>query len=123
MYIHPYYLDQSGRMIEYDNLCSHVGIAIRYINSDSKLKEEFSKSGIESATDFLVKKKGFIQVTEESGNGWYNNKIVFSASMMKPRQKQLIMGFLQEGYTYDNVDVVSDSVVKRFYKQLDDIDK
>ena len=116
----PYFIDQNGNTIEYDDICSHIGIAKRYIEADPKLKQEFERSGFTLATDFLIEGKGLIQVTDGSGNGWYANKIVFSASKMNPKQKQIVMGFISEGYGYDNVDEMSkhrgdQGLAKRFH--------
>lgn len=121
----PYFLDKDGNIIEYEDISSHIGIAKRYVESNPRLKQEFEKSGFTMPTDFLIEAKGLIQVTNESGNGWYNNKIVFSASKMDAKQKRIVMGFISEGYSYDNVDEMSkhrsdQSVVKRFH-DYDDI--
>lgn len=116
----PYYIDKDGKTIEYEDVGSHIGIATRYVESDPRIKQEFERSGFKLPTDFLIEVKGLIQVTDESGNGWYNNKIVFSASRMSPRQKQIVMGYISEGYGYDNVDERSkyrtdQGLAKRFH--------
>ena len=121
----PYYIGKDGIIIEYEDISSHIGIAKRYVESDPRLKQEFERSGFDLPTDFLIEAKGMIQVTNESGNGWYNNKIVFSASKMDPKQKQMVMGFIAEGYGYDNVDERSkyradQGLAKRFH-DYDDI--
>lgn len=119
MQSHPYYLDQEGKVVEYEDISSHIGIAIRYIDSNPQVKAEFEKSGIRFQTDFLVQEKGFIQVTDENGNGYYRNRIVFSASKMQPIQKRMVMQFIEDGYVPENVDAASKSVVKRYHEFLD----
>ena len=115
MEANPYYLDRNGKMIHYDSLFSHIGIALKYLEDNPDLMEEFKRSGMKYPTDFLVEKLGFIQVTDEQGNGYYNNKVVFSASMMTPYQKGVIMQYIADGYEADNVDRASNSVAKRFH--------
>ena len=112
----PYYLGPNGERIEYENLSSHIGIATQYINDHPEIKAEYEKSGVKYPTDFLIEIKGFIQVTDEVGNGFYNNKIVFASSKMTPKQKAIVMEYISEGYIFQNVDQKSkNSVVQRFH--------
>lgn len=120
---HPYYINQEGKIIEYDDLSSHAGIAARFIENDPEIQAEFKKSGKRLSTDFMVEDKGFIQVTDEMGNGYYRNKIVFSASKMSQKQKQMVMGYIAEGYSYENIDeTFKESIVQRFHDFMDDHD-
>ena len=112
----PYFIDQQGNILTYDDINSHIGIATRYIESDPRIKEEYEKSGIKYPSDFLVMKKGFIQVTDDTGNGFYNRKIMFSAVLAKPIQKRIIMGYIEDGFEAENLDKFHrDSIVKRFH--------
>lgn len=119
MEVHSYYFDQEGKTIEYEGISSHIGIAIQFLNDNPEIKEEFEKSKIRYPTDFLVENKGFIQVTDGSGNGYYRNKIVFSASLMRPVQKRIIMGLIEEGYKPENIDFSANSVVKKYHEFMD----
>ena len=112
----PYFLDEEGRVVKYDGIYSHIGIAIKHIEENPRLKREFEESGIKAANDFLVQRKGLIQVTDEVGNGYYNRKLVFSASLMSQTQKRLIMGYREDGYKLENMDNVSNNIVKRFHE-------
>ena len=116
---HPFFIDRDGKAVEYEDIASHIGIALRYLEEHPELKKEFEESGIKFANDFLIQRKGLIQVTDEVGNGYYNRKLVFSASMMTTVQKELIMRYREDGYKLDNVDRVSASVVKRFHEGTD----
>ena len=58
----PYFLTPNGQMITCENIYSHIGIALQYLEDNPELKEEFKQSGIRYATDFLVQRKGYIQV-------------------------------------------------------------
>ena len=111
----PYYINPDGNIVQYENMFSHIGIAMRILEENSKLKEEFESSKIKYPTDFLVENKGFIQVTNDEGNGYYEKKLLFSASKMSKVQKQLIMRFIAEGYTYENIDVTKKNNVIKFH--------
>lgn len=115
MEAHPYYIDQECKIIEFEDIASHIGIAKRIVEDDELLKKEFENSKMQYQTDFLIERKGFIQVTDEVGNGWYNKKLLFSASKMKPAQKRMIMGLIDEGFTYENVDNNSKNNVRHFH--------
>jgi len=112
---HPSYINPDGRYVEYEDLASHIGIAVRIIEDDEKLKREFEESGIKLATDFLVYKKGFVQVTDDVGNGYYFRKLVFSASKLSPVQKSMVMGLIDDGFTYENVDATTKDNITQFH--------
>lgn len=115
MEANPYYINPDGKIVEYEGIASHIGIAMQVIEDDPKMKEEFKNSNFKYATDFLIQKRGFIQVTDDAGNGYYQRKLLFSASKMSQAQKRIIMELIAEGFTYENIDETEKEGLKQFH--------
>lgn len=115
MITNPYFLDSQGNVVKAEGIYSHVGIAMKYLDDHPELKEAFRNSNIKYENDFLIERLGFIQVTDDEGNGYYRKKIVFSACVMTPYQKGVIMQYIADGFEADNVDRISESRVRRFH--------
>ena len=115
MNTHPYYIDPECKTIEFEGISSHVGIARKIIEETPGLKDAFEKSKIKYPTDFLIEQKGYIQVTDDTGNGFYKRKFIFSASKMTPKQKRIVMQLIDDGFSYENRDAQSQDIVVRFH--------
>ena len=48
------FIDPNGNIIQYDNICSHVGVAAKLISENEELKQRYQESGCRVPNMFLI---------------------------------------------------------------------
>ena len=57
------FIDPNGNIIQYDNICSHVGVAAKLISENEELKQRYQESGCRVPNMFLMVYEGYIAVS------------------------------------------------------------
>lgn len=57
------FIDLEGNIIQYNEICSHVGLASKIIAENEELKEKFTNSDCKRTDLFLINEVGYISVS------------------------------------------------------------
>ena len=93
-----FFIDYDGNRISLDDISSHIGLAVKIIESNATLKEEFKNSEKQDPVDFLISDKGYMKLTEQR---WYK-KCIYMGTKLSNRQKELCRYFEEEGYELED---------------------
>ena len=57
------FIDPDGNIIQYNEICSHIGLAVRLINENEELKQRYIDAGCPMANLYLIIYEGYISVS------------------------------------------------------------
>ena len=88
------FIDSDGNEISCEDISSHIGLAMKMIDEDPNLKNEFLKSG-KDPVSFMTLDKGYL-ARGTMGNSYRN--ISYLASKISEKQKKIIEYYRGKGY-------------------------
>ena len=95
-----FFVDKNGKKIFSEEISSHIALGNLVIQKDEQLKKEYEESGKRDVVDFLISDKGYLKVT----NIDYYYSLVFSASKISKKQKEVVRRYGIAGYRLDDLD-------------------
>lgn len=94
-----FFIDKNGDKVYDEKICSHIGLAMKYIEDHPELKEELKKHERMNEVQFLRDELGFLQGGTSRGVGI----LVYNSKKITDKQKQIVMYYYEEeGYHIEN---------------------
>lgn len=84
------FIDLEGNIIQYKEICSHIGLAVKLITENEKLKELYNKSGYIRADLFLINEIGYMSVSVDPVFGI---NIVVNNDIITDIQRKILMNY------------------------------
>lgn len=93
------FIDKNGNEIFDEEISSHIGLAMKLLENNEKLRKEYEQSGKKDPIDFLIIDKGLLKLTKQA----YYRKCVYHSKKISDRQRQMIQYYHEEGYSSDDL--------------------
>ena len=88
------FIDPNGNIIQYDNICSHVGVAAKLISENEELKQRYQESGCRVPNMFLMVYEGYIAVSVDP---IYGMNLTVNSERLTDIQKEIVRNYLISG--------------------------
>ena len=100
------FIDLEGNIIEYNEICSHIGLSSKLISENEILKKLFIESGYKRPDLFLINEIGYISVSVDPN---YGIRLIANSEKINSIQKEIIKNYLLDGGKISYIDVVPNS--------------
>lgn len=85
------YIDLDGNIIQYKNICSHIGLALKLIDENKELKYKFINSNNPRADLFIINDIGYISVSIDP---IYGISMIANKKMLTDIQRTILNNYL-----------------------------
>ena len=109
------FIDSNGNIIQYNEICSHIGLASKIISEDEHLKELFKNSKSKRTDIFLIYELGYISVSVDPVYGIY---LIANYEKLTEIQRKIVLNYGISGakMTLLNCDIEQDTMTNRHKK-------
>lgn len=106
------FIDLKGNIIQYDEICSHIGLATKLVSENQELSKAFKESGYKRADLFLINYIGYISVSVDP---IYGISLVVNNNKITDIQREILFNYGRAGakITFLDKDIGQDSMVGR----------
>lgn len=88
------FIDLDGNIIQYGDMCSHIGLANKLINENDALKDKYINSSYSRADLFLINDIGYISVSIDP---IYGIRIIVNDKKINNIQRLIMNNYLKIG--------------------------
>ena len=96
------FIDPKGNIIQYDNICSHAGIAEKLIEENEELKQKFEESGCSIPYVFLMVDEGYLAVNVDPV---YGMTLTANVENLTDIQRSILNNYLIAGAKLSSIDL------------------